>query len=450
MSEIFNISPIDGRYKGKTEALSPYFSEFALIKYRTYVELKWLIFLSEEKIIDEKISSDEKKLLLEIFNNFSEADAIEVKKFEAQTNHDVKAVEYFLRERLKKLNLGRLCPFIHILLTSEDINNTSYNLMLKGGLENVYFPTLEKLTDKLQTLSETYSKTAMLGHTHGQIASPTTVGKEFKVFEFRLKKLLGHLKNISLSSKFSGAVGNFNAHIVAYSDINWPSLAEKFINSLGLEYNPVTTQIEPHDTVCLILSHMKIIGGIIKDLNSDMWLYISKNYFHEKIKSSEVGSSVMPHKVNPINHENSMANIEISFGLIDTLASNLLISRMQRDLSDSSKMRNLGVIFAHQQISMLETLKGLDKLEVNTETLNLDLQNNYTVLSEAIQTVLRKYGITDAYERLKALSRGKTLTKTELANFIKTLPLPQKEIENLLSLSPETYTGLAEQIVKKN
>lgn len=450
MEEVLNVSPIDGRYAKKTRVLSPYFSEFALIKNRTVVEIKWLLFLADKKFIDESISPSEREKLLGICKNFSLEDAKRVKEIEATTNHDVKAVEYFLREKFDALDLGRLNPFIHITLTSEDVNNTSYNLMLSGGLNDVYVPSLEKLILKLHSLADEYAGTAMLGHTHGQVATPTTVGKEFKVFEYRLNAILNRLKQIKLTSKFSGAVGNFNAHVVAYPEARWVDIASEFVNSLGLEYNPVTTQIESHDTICLILSHIKILNNIVKDLNSDMWLYISKNYFHEKLKSGEVGSSVMPHKVNPINHENSMANVELSNGLIDALVNNLSISRLQRDLSDSSKMRNLGVIFAHSLISLTETLRGLDKLEVNSEVITADLEANFTVLAEAIQTVLRKNKVQDAYEKLKALSRGKTLSQNELQEFVSTLQIPDSDKQKLMYLTPETYTGLAEQIVKDN
>lgn len=290
----------------------------------------------------------------------------------------------------------------------------------------------------------------MLGHTHGQVATPTTVGKEFKIFEYRIKKVLNYAKNIKICSKFSGAVGNYNCHVIAYPDVDWINLTKDFVESLKLEYNPVTTQIESHDMVCLLLSHIKIINNIIKDLNSDMWLYISKNYFTEKAKSTEVGSSVMPHKVNPINHENSMANVELSNSIIDALVNNLSISRMQRDLSDSSKMRNLGVAFGHSLISISETIVGLNKIEVNSKFLNEQLDNNYAVLTEAVQTVLRKNKIENAYELLKNLSRGKTLTKNELHEFVKSLTISDSDKKKLLSLKPSSYVGLASKIVEEN
>jgi len=450
MSELLNISPIDGRYAKKTHILEPYFSEFALIKYRTEVEIKWLIFLVEKNIIDISLSDKEIKNMQKIVENFSVQDAEKVKKIESETKHDVKAVEYFLREKFKKLKLQKLDPFIHITLTSEDINNTSYSLMIKNCLENVYFPEIERLINILNEISNQYINSPMLGHTHGQVATPTTVGKEFKIFEYRIKKVLNYAKNIKICSKFSGAVGNYNCHVIAYPDVDWINLTKDFVESLKLEYNPVTTQIESHDMVCLLLSHIKIINNIIKDLNSDMWLYISKNYFTEKAKSTEVGSSVMPNKVNPINHENSMANVELSNSIIDALVNNLSISRMQRDLSDSSKMRNLGVAFGHSLISISETIVGLNKIEVNSKFLNEQLDNNYAVLTEAVQTVLRKNKIENAYELLKNLSRGKTLTKNELHEFVKSLPISDSDKKKLLSLKPSSYIGLASKIVEEN
>ena len=449
MNELLNISPIDGRYHEKTKELSDYFSEYALIKYRTIVEIKWLLYLLDKKIIDEKINKNEEKEILNIINNFNLEDAKKVKEIEKITKHDVKAVEYFLQEKFKELKLDRLIPFIHITLTSEDINNTSYNLMIKDGLK-VYLNNLNNLVTKLDELANNYKTTPMMAHTHGQNASPTTVGKEFKIFSYRLKSIIELINKLRLRSKFSGAVGNYNCHIVAYPNIDWINTTKDFINSLDLDYNPLTTQIESHDILCILLSNIKVLNNIIKDLNSDMWLYISRNYFKEIKKETEVGSSVMPHKVNPINHENSMANIEISNGIIDALVNNLSISRMQRDLTDSSKLRNLGVIFSHSLISIKETITGLNKITVNKEYLIEELNNHYEVLTEAIQTVLRKNKIDNAYELLKELSRGKELTKEELHNFINNLNIPKEDKERLLNLTPSNYIGLCEEIVNNN
>ena len=322
--------------------------------------------------------------------------------------------------------------------------------MIRDGLNDVYYKNLNNLINILDNYSSKYKNIGMLSHTHGQSATPTTVGKEFKVFSYRLKSILSSLENIKLRSKFSGAVGNYNTHIIVLPDVDWISETKKFIESLGLDYNPLTTQIESHDFVCLTLSHIKILNNIIKDLNSDLWLYISRGYFTETPKHGEVGSSVMPHKVNPINQENSMANIEISNSIIDALVNNLSISRMQRDLSDSSKMRNLGVIFSHSLISIKETIKGLNKINVNSDLLENELSEHYEVLSEAIQTVLRNNGYNDAYEKLKELSRGKEINKEDITNFINSLDIDSIDKARLLDLTPNTYLGLSSKIVEDN
>ena len=450
MNELLNISPIDGRYKNKVKDLENYFSEYALIKYRLFIEISWLLFIVKEKIVDDRINSNEEKKINSIFEKFNFDEAQRVKKIESTTKHDVKAIEYYLQEKFKELKLERLIPYIHITLTSEDVNNTSYNLMIKDALNEVYFKELDCLINIIEELSSEYKSVPMLGHTHGQIATPTTVGKEFKVFSYRLKSILELIKSLKLRSKFSGAVGNYNCHVIAYPDVDWIKETEKFVESLGLEYNPLTTQIESHDFVCILLSYLKILNNIIKDLNSDMWLYISNNYFYEKTNRNEVGSSVMPHKVNPINYENSMANIELSNSIIDALVNNLSISRMQRDLSDSSKLRNLGVIFAHSLISIKETMTGLNKIEVNEEYLLSELDNHYEVLSEAIQTVLRKNKVSNAYELLKELSRGKSITKEDIINFVNKLDINDKDKKRLLKLTPKEYIGLCKIIVENN
>ena len=450
MNELLNISPIDGRYKNKVKDLENYFSEYALIKYRLFIEISWLKFIIKEKIIDEKLTTKEIKLIDNIYDKFDVNEALKVKEIESKVKHDVKSIEYYLQDKFRELKLERLIPFIHITLTSEDVNNTSYNLMIKDALEDVYYNNIKDLIDKIEELSIKYKSVSMLGHTHGQIASPTTVGKEFKVFSYRLKSVLGLLKDLKLRSKFSGAVGNYNCHVVAYPNVDWIKETKKFVESIGLEYNPLSTQIESHDFICILLSYLKIINNIIKDLNSDMWLYISNNYFHEIANKNEVGSSVMPHKVNPINHENSMANIEISNGLIDCLVNNLSISRMQRDLSDSSKMRNLGVIFSHSLICIKETLYGLNKIEVNKDYILSELDNHYEVLAEAIQTILRKNKIDNAYELLKELSRGKTITKEDIIDFVNKLDIKEEDKESLLKIKPSDYIGLCKKIVENN
>ena len=449
MNELLNISPIDGRYHNKTKELSNFFSEYALIKYRIIVEIKWLLFLLDEKLIDEKINEKERKNILKIIDNFNLEEASKVKEIENTTKHDVKAIEYYLQDKFKEIKLDRLIPFIHITLTSEDINNTSYNLMIKDGLI-IYLDNLNNLINLIDKLSIDYKDTPMMAHTHGQNASPTTVGKEFKVFSYRLKSIEKLIKELKLRSKFSGAVGNYNCHIIAFPKVDWIKETKEFIEKLDLEYNPLSTQIESHDILCILLSYIKVINNIIKDLNSDMWLYISRSYFKEKKKDNEVGSSVMPHKVNPINHENSMANVELSNGLIDALVNNLSISRMQRDLSDSSKLRNIGVILSHSLISIKETITGLNKIEVNEKYLKDELESHYEVLTEAIQTVLRKNKIDNAYELLKELSRGKELTKKDIHDFVNKINIPKEDKDILLNLSPTNYIGLSTIIVDKN
>lgn len=450
MNELLNISPVDGRYKNKVSELESYFSEYALIKYRLLVELAWLKFILKEKIIDEKVTANEIRKIDKLYDIFDVEEARKVKEIESKTKHDVKAIEYYLQDKFRDIKLEKLIPYIHLTLTSEDVNNVSYNLMIKNTLDDIYYHNVEKLIDKLNELSDKYKSIPMLGHTHGQVATPTTVGKEIKVYAYRLESILELIKNLKLRSKFSGAVGNYNCHVVAFPDVDWIKVTSKFITDLGLEYNPVTTQIESHDILCVLLSYIKIVNNIIKDLDSDMWLYISNDYFHELVNNNEVGSSVMPHKVNPINYENSMGNVEISNGLIDALVNNLEISRMQRDLSDSSKLRNIGVIFSHSLISIKETLIGLNKLEVNKEHLLTELDNHYEVLSEAIQTILRKNKCVDAYEKLKELSRGKKVTKKEIEDFINKLDIDKNDKERLLALTPRNYIGLCLQIVDNN
>ncbi len=445
--ELLNVSPIDGRYKELTKELDSYFSEYALTKQRVVVEINWLIFLMDKNIINVKADIN---LLKNIINDFNVDDAIKVKEEEAITNHDVKAVEYYLRKKFISLNIGQLNPYIHFLLTSEDVNSVAYALLIKEGLNNSYKPHLNNIIDKLDDLSSTYYNIPMLSHTHGQPATPTTVGKEFKVFSYRLKSLLNQLNKIEIKAKFSGTVGNYNAHKIAYPHLDWPPLVESFISSLGLSFNPITTQIEPHDDLCLLLSIIKIINNVISDLDNDMWLYISLNYFKEKVVDKEVGSSIMPHKVNPINYENSLANCQLSNGLIDALVNNLSISRMQRDLSDSSKLRNIGSVFAYSLIAYKQTLKGLNKIIVNEEKLSSDLDNNWEVLSEAIQTILRKNGVDDAYEQLKALSRGNKIGQKEITDFVKNLEINEEDKNTLLDLLPQKYIGLAENLAKRN
>ncbi len=439
---LLTISPIDGRYRNITEKISDYFSEYAFIKYRVKIEIDWLKFFlkliqKEEKNID---------ILNDIINSFDIKEAKKVKQIEQKTNHDVKAIEYYIRKKLEENNLKEYCSFVHFACTSEDINNLAYGKMITDCVNNVLIKDMEKLIENVRIEAKKLASIPMLSHTHGQNATPTTCGKEFAIFVYRWESILNLIKNIKLKGKFSGAVGNFNAHSIAYPEIDWINIAKGFVESEGLEFNPLTTQIESHDIISILFSYIKAFNNITMDFNSDMWLYISKGYFKQKIVSGEVGSSVMPHKVNPINHENSMANIRIGNSILDSLNNNLQISRMQRDLSDSSMLRNIGVAFSHTIISINQSIKGFEKMEVNEDVLRCDLENAPEVLAEAIQTVLRKNGFDNAYEILKEFTRGKKTNLEDLREFIGNLEIPEDDKNILLNLTPENYTGLADKL----
>ena len=372
MEELLNISPVDGRYAKSTHELSEYFSEYALIKYRVIVEIKWLIkFLN---VINKNLKQEELNKLNSIIENFNVNEASKVKTIENTTNHDVKAIEYYLRDKFEELGLSIYSNYIHFGCTSEDINNLSYSLMIKEGLENSFYPNANKLIDAVSEKAKEWASLPMLAHTHGQPASPTTVGKELAVFVYRWKSILELMKTIKLRGKFSGAVGNFNAHTVAFPNLNWIEISKSFIEELGIQYNPLTTQIESHDMVSIIFNYVKSFNNVTMDFNSDMWMYISMNYFKQAVVKNEVGSSVMPHKVNPINHENSMANIRIANAVFGSLAENLPVSRMQRDLSDSSTQRNIGVGFAHTILSIKQTIIGFNKMIVREDKMLKDLR----------------------------------------------------------------------------
>lgn len=445
MDELLCISPIDGRYHNSTKELNEYFSEYALIKYRVLVEVKWLLKL--DKIININFSKKEIDSLNSIINNFNIEDARKVKEIEGTIKHDVKAVEYFLRDKFDELELSSFENYIHFGCTSEDINNLAYGLMLKHGLYDSFIPNAEALVNVVAEKAKEYKAIPMLAHTHGQPATPTTVGKELAVFVYRWKSILDLLKTIKLRGKFSGAVGNFNAHIVAFPNLDWITISKDFVEDLELEFNPLTTQIESHDIICVIFNYIKSFNNITMDFNSDMWIYISNNYFKQLAVKEEVGSSVMPHKVNPINHENSMANIRIANAIFTALAENLPVSRMQRDLSDSSALRNIGVGFAHSLVSIKQSIIGFKKLSPNEDVLTRALESNASVISEAIQTVLRKNGVIDAYEKLKELTRGKEITLEAIDEFVKTLDLPEEDKAELLNLKPSNYLGLASKLV---
>ena len=438
------ISPIDGRYYRYTEKLKDYFSEYAYIKYRFNIEIDWLEELNS--IIDVVERKKLEKQLLTIKNDFSLKGARRIKVIEKKTNHDVKAIEYYIRKVLKNSNLENLEHLVHFGLTSEDVNNLAIAKMLKDFLNDIFLNKVNELLKQLRVMKENYRDITMLSHTHGQPATPTTVGKELSVYIYRIETVINIIKTMKLRGKFSGAVGNFAALKFAYPEEKWLNISERFVENQGLEFNPLTTQIESHDILCIILNLIKNLNNIIYDLNQDMWLYISNNYFKLKVINKEVGSSVMPHKVNPINFENSMANLKLSSSLIDSLVDNLQISRMQRDLSDSSLQRNIGVIFGYFLIGINQTIIGLEKCEINYERINEDLNNNPEVLAEAIQTVLRKNNDSKAYEKLKKFTRGKKISLNDLRKYIKKLNINEEDKNRLLNLRVESYIGLSREL----
>ena len=439
--EELNICPLDSRYKDIKELLSPFFSEYSYVKYRIFVEIKWLSYL-----IDNNIIKGNKTKIISIYDNFDLDSFKEFKKIENTTKHDVKAIEYYIGNKLKDLELNNLISFVHFGLTSEDINNTAYALMIKDFLDNIYYVKIEEFTKYISGLSKKYKNTAMLSHTHGQAASPTTIGKEFKVYLYRIKEEIKKLKRIKIKAKFNGATGNYSAIYTVYPNLDVLSFSKNFINSLKLDFNPLTTQIENHDYIVSIVDIIRHINNIIVDLDVDMWLYISYGYFKLKVVKDEVGSSTMPHKVNPINFENSESNMETSNSLLMMLSNKLPKSRMQRDLSDSSTLRNLGIAFGYSLQGIKETLKGLNRVSVDKNKINLELENNYEILAEPIQTMLRKYNISNAYEKLKELTRGKVITKEILHEFINSLDINDRDKKILLDLKPSTYIGISNRL----
>ncbi len=447
--EAFELCPLDGRYHNIKDILAPYFSEYAYFKYRVFVEVKWLEYLIKEKLVSNSFYQDREKCLQmieEIHLSFNLESYQKIKEYEKITNHDVKAVEYFLDNILENQGLTSITSFVHFSLTSEDVNNIAYALILKDFFNECYFPKLKDFLNYLNKLIKNNRDIAFLAHTHGQPATPTTVGKEFKVYYYRLNEELKKLKKIAIKAKLNGATGNYNALRVAYPNLDCVSFSKKFVESLNLTFNPLTTQIENHDYIVTILDFIRHVNNIILDLNLDMWLYISKNYFTLEVIKNEVGSSTMPHKVNPINFENSEANLEIANGLLVTLSNKLPRSRMQRDLSDSATLRNLGMSFGYSIKGIQETLKGLKKVRVNKKFITAELSLEWEVLAEAIQTVLRKYGQVDAYDTLKKLTRGKKVTKEILQKFIKNLDISDEDKNNLLNLTPLNYIGLANKL----
>lgn len=451
LSTLTAVSPIDGRYFNKTSSLSPFFSEYALIYYRLMVEIRWLESLAANPDISEvhSLNEEEKAHLQAILNQFNETEAWLVKDFERQTNHDVKAVEYYLQTQLDKhSSLKSLKPFIHFACTSEDINNIAYALMTKDAIAQRIQPYLAEIIAGITLLGKKHADDAMLARTHGQPASPTTMGKELINFAARLKRPMQQLAEVLIPAKCNGAVGNYNAHIVAYPKVDWRKHCASFVTSLGLSFNPYTTQIEPHDGIAEI-SHLMIrINNILIDYAQDMWQYISMGYFTQKTISGEVGSSTMPHKVNPIDFENAEGNLGLSNALFEHFANKLTKSRLQRDLSDSTVLRNLGSAFAYAFISYQSLAKGNDKLQINTKNLQLDLKDHWHVIAEAIQMVMRRQGDEKAYEKLRDLTRGQVIQQPQLQDFIQSLDLSKEDKQLLMALTPENYTGLATILVK--
>ena len=444
-SSLTAISPVDGRYQSKTSELQPYFSEFGLIKYRVIVEVEYFIAMVESGVKALADFPKEKYAdMREICTSFSEADAIEIKETEKVTNHDVKAVEYFVKDKMRALGLDKYLEFVHFGLTSQDINNTSIPLSLKEAVENEYLPLLDQLIAKLEGYSKEWKDIPMLAKTHGQPASPTRLGKEIQVFVERLKVQKAQMLGVPYSAKFGGATGNFNAHHVAFEGDDWVGFANNFVNNiLGLSRSQTTTQIEHYDNIAAMFDVMKRINTIVLDLDRDMWTYISMEYFKQKLKEGEVGSSAMPHKVNPIDFENSEGNIGIANAIYEHLSMKLPVSRLQRDLTDSTVLRTIGLPMAHTFIAFKSTLKGLDKLLLNEEAFNADLENNWAVVAEAIQTILRREGYPKPYEALKGLTRkNEAVTKETVHDFVDTLNISSDLKEELKKITPQNYTGI--------
>ena len=443
------VSPLDGRYANKCAELTDVFSEFGLIKRRVLVECAWLEALCDAKEIREckSLTATERKLLRAIATDFSVAEARRIKGIERTTNHDVKAVEYFLKEKVAKTSLASRSEFIHFACTSEDINNMSHALMLRDG-KAVLRAAMDEVTRLIAADAKAYATVPMLAHTHGQPASPTTVGKEFAVVAARLKRQAAEIDRLVMPAKMNGAVGNFNAHLSAYPTVNWEKLARGVIEKLGLRQNRLTTQIESHDGIAELFDAIQRWNSVLLDFDRDVWMYVSMGYFKQRTIKGEIGSSTMPHKVNPIDFENSEGNLGLANAVLGFMARKLPISRMQRDLTDSTTLRNMGVGFGYTLIAVRSTIKGLGKLELNAEKLADDLDHNWEVLAEPIQTVMRKVGMDHPYERLKELTRGRRVTAQIMQDFVKWLPLPEEDKKRLLKLTPATYIGLAAKLAK--
>ncbi|MGM0477252.1 MAG: adenylosuccinate lyase [Pseudomonadota bacterium] len=448
LNELTAVSPVDGRYGDKTAELRPIFSEYGLIRHRVTVEVRWLQALAAEPGIAEvpAFSDEASERLEQLVGGFDESAARRVKNIEATTNHDVKAVEYFIKERIAdQPELAAVSEFVHFACTSEDINNLAYALMLREARTQALLPAMDELVDRVTELSHAFADQPMLARTHGQPASPTTLGKELANVAFRLRRQREQVVMVPLLGKINGAVGNYNAHLVAYPEVDWPALAQRFVRGLGLDWNPYTTQIEPHDFIAELFDATARFNTVLIDFSRDIWGYISHGYFKQRTVEGEVGSSTMPHKVNPIDFENAEGNLGVANALFDHLAAKLPVSRFQRDLTDSTVLRNLGVGVAHTLIAYRSTLKGLGKLEAAPERLDADLDQTWEVLAEAIQTVMRRYGVDEPYERLKALTRGKGITREGVAAFVDELPIPDEAKARLRELTPGRYTGNARE-----
>ena len=444
------VSPLDGRYQSQTAVLSADFSEWALIRRRLQVEVEWLLLMSERPEISavRSLTETERQFLQSLIADFDADQAAQVKDIERTTRHDVKAVEYYLGEKLAGTSLSDMTPFLHFCCTSEDINNLAHGQMLKHGITEQWLPLAQRLVEQVTAIAETTRDIPMLAHTHGQPATPTTVGKELAVFVRRWQRQLSQIEQTEYLGKFNGAVGAYNAHVVVYPDAPWEEISKQLVERLGLTWNPLTTQIEPHDYMAEVMHGLMRFNTITLGFDQDIWTYISRGYFRQRVVKGEVGSSTMPHKVNPINFENSEANLGLSNALLSHLASKLPISRMQRDLTDSSALRNVGSAVAYSALALQNTLAGLGKLQVEPTTLSRELDANWEVLAEPIQTVLRREGHADAYERLKDFSRGTALTQADVQDFIKSLGLPPDDEQRLLALTPSTYIGIAPELVK--
>jgi adenylosuccinate lyase len=452
LSSLTAVSPIDGRYGSKTAELRSIFSEFGLMKFRVQIELLWFVHLAEQEDLPEitPLSAAARGCLDEIAASFSEQDAERIKFFEKTTNHDVKAVEYFIKEKIVESGLAELQKnneFVHFACTSEDINNLAHGLMLRQGNDRCLVPLMQQIVTQLEMLAMATKDQAMLSRTHGQVASPTTMGKEIANVVGRLRRQLDQITNSPVLGKMNGAVGNYNAHIAAYPNVDWPGVACRFVESLGISWNPLTTQIEPHDYIAEMFHAITRFNTILIDLDRDIWAYISLGYFKQKKVAGETGSSTMPHKVNPIDFENSEGNLGIANAILTHLAEKLPISRWQRDLTDSTVLRNLGVGIAHSIIAYQSLLKGLTKLELNSGMLKSDLDNSWEVLAEPIQTIMRKQGIPEPYEKLKELTRGAALDRKAIADIVANLDISEEAKQQMLALTPGNYTGNAGQQV---